>query len=118
MTVTASMQELVRSAAEAAADKKAKDIVILNISELTPMADYFVICSATSGTQIEAVARAVEEKLEAKGLSCRAREGFAEARWVLMDFGDIVVHVFRPEERDFYNLERLWGDAVPIPFEA
>lgn len=110
--------QLAMEAATAAADKKAKDIKILDIESLTPMADCFVICSASSSTQIEAVARAVEEKVEQLGVRCRAREGLTEARWVLLDFGDLVVHVFRPEEREFYNLERLWGDAVEVPFEA
>ncbi|MCL6452478.1 MAG: ribosome silencing factor [Alicyclobacillus sp.] len=112
------IQSLALSAAAAAADKKAKDIVVLDIHELTPMADFFVLASANSGTQVEAVARAVEDKLDELGCRCRAREGLGESRWVLLDFGDVVVHIFRPEDRDFYNLERLWGDAVRVPFEA
>jgi ribosome-associated protein len=110
--------QLATEAATAAADKKAKDIKILDITALTPMADCFMICSANSSTQIEAVARAVEEKVNGLGISCKAREGLTDARWVLLDFGDLVVHVFRPEEREFYNLERLWGDAVEVPFEG
>lgn len=111
------MNEFALHAANAAADKKAKDILVLDIQELTPMADYFVICSANSGTQVEAVTRAVTEKLESLGLRCKGTEGMDEARWVLMDFGDVIVHVFRPEDREFYHLERLWGDAREIPFE-
>jgi len=111
------LQNLAESAAAAAADKKAKDIVILDIHELTPMADFFVIASATSGTQVEAVARAVEDKLHSLHCQCKSREGMKENRWVLLDFGDVVVHIFRPEDRDFYNLERLWGDAIRVPFE-
>lgn len=113
-----SRNDIALEAANAAADKKAKDILVLDIQELTPMADYFVICSANSGTQVEAVARAVTDKLESLGLRCKGTEGMDEARWVLMDFGDVVVHVFRPEEREFYHLERLWGDAHQIPFEV
>lgn len=105
-------------AASAAADKKAKDIVVLDIHELTPMADYFVICSANSGTQVEAVARAVRDRMSHLGVSCRGTEGLDEARWVLLDFGDLVVHVFREEERDFYRLDRLWGDGKTVPFEV
>lgn len=112
-----STDQLALQAAAAAADKKAKDIVVLDIHELTPMADYFVICSANSGTQLEAVARSVRDRLEELGLHCKGTEGMDEGRWVLMDFGDVVVHVFRPEEREFYHLERLWGDARQIPFE-
>ncbi|GMA52123.1 ribosomal silencing factor RsfS [Alicyclobacillus contaminans] len=109
--------QLALQAAAAAADKKAKDIVVLDIHELTPMADYFVICSANSSTQLEAVARAVRDRLEELGMRCKGTEGLEEGRWVLMDFGDVVVHVFRPEEREFYHLERLWGDARQIPFD-
>lgn len=110
--------QLATQAATAASDKKAKDIKILDLTGLTPMADCFLICSANSTTQVEAVSRAIEEKVEQLGVPCKAREGWTEARWVLLDFGDLVVHVFRPEEREFYNLERLWGDAVEVPFEA
>jgi ribosome-associated protein len=113
-----SVDRLALEAAMAAADKKARDIVILDIHDLTPMADYFVICSANSGTQVDAVARAVRDRLQSLGMQCRGMEGLDEAKWVLMDFGDVVVHVFRPEEREFYHLERLWGDARQIPFES
>ena len=111
------VDELALKAASAATDKKAKDVLVLDIQSLTPMADYFVICSANSGTQVEAVARAVKEKMGELGIACKSTEGLAEARWVLLDFGDLVVHVFRPEEREFYHLERLWGDARQVPFE-
>ncbi|MCL6626152.1 MULTISPECIES: ribosome silencing factor [Alicyclobacillus] len=110
-----SILELAKAAADAAADKKAQDIVALDIHELTPIADCFVICSARSGTQVEAVTRAVRDKLAEMGVDCKGTEGLDEARWVLIDFGDLVVHVFRPEEREFYHLERLWGDAKEIP---
>ncbi|MCL6636983.1 MAG: ribosome silencing factor [Alicyclobacillus sp.] len=115
--MTHSGEELALQAANAAADKKARDILVLDIQELTPLADYFVICSANSGTQVEAVAHAVRDKMESLGVPCRGTEGMDEARWVLMDFGDVVVHVFRPEERDFYHLERLWGDAKEVPLQ-
>lgn len=113
-----SVNDLALQAASAAADKKAKDILVLDIQSLTPMADYFVICSANSGTQIEAVARAVRDRMSEFGVPCNATEGLEEARWVLLDFGDLVVHIFRPEERDFYHLERLWGDGRQVPFEV
>ncbi|SFU93988.1 ribosome silencing factor [Alicyclobacillus macrosporangiidus] len=115
--MTHSVDHIALEAASAAADKKAKDIVVLDIHDLTPVADYFVICSANSGTQVEAVARAVTDKMAQLGVPCRGTEGMDEARWVLLDFGDVVVHVFRPEEREFYHLERLWGDARQVPFE-
>lgn len=112
------VDKLALEAAAAAADKKAKDIVVLDIHELSPIADYFVICSANSGPQIEAVAKAVRDRLEELGVPCKGSEGADEARWVLLDFGDLVVHVFRPEDREFYHLERLWGDARLVPFGA
>lgn len=113
----ASIDEIAKVAAQAAADKKASDIVVLDIQELTPIADYFVICSANSGTQMEAVANAVRDKLEETGVPCKGVEGMGEARWVLLDFGDVVVHVFRAEDREFYHLERLWGDAKAVEYE-
>jgi ribosome-associated protein len=113
---TEETQGIALEAAKAAADKKARDIVVLDIHDLTPMADYFVICSANSGTQMEAISKSVRDKMYGVGVSCRGTEGLDEAKWVLMDFGDIVVHVFRPEEREFYHLERLWGDAHVIAF--
>jgi ribosome-associated protein len=111
-----SIQALATAAASAAADKKAQDILVLDIRELTPMADYFVICSATSGTQVEAVTKAVRDRLGELGIPCKGTEGLQESKWVLLDFGNLVVHVFRPEEREFYHLERLWGDAEVVPF--
>lgn len=116
--MTHAVDDIALQAANAAADKKAKDILVLDIQSLTPMADYFVICSANSGTQVEAIARAVRDKMGELGIGCKATEGMDEARWVLLDFGDLVVHVFRPEEREFYHLERLWGDARQVPFEV
>jgi ribosome-associated protein len=108
------MVEWAQLAAIAASDKKAKDIVILDIRGLSVIADYFVICSGNSGTQVQAIVKEIREKLEKRGLTMKGMEGFDEARWVLLDFGDVVVHVFRQEERDFYNLERVWGDATQL----
>ncbi|GAX89225.1 ribosome silencing factor [Effusibacillus lacus] len=105
------MVEFAKIAAEAAADKKAKDIIMLDIRGLSVIADYFVLCSGNSTTQVQAIAEAVKEKMEKKGLRVRGMEGYDEAKWVLIDCGDVVVHVFRTEEREFYNLERVWSDA-------
>jgi ribosome-associated protein len=116
--VIPSVDKLALEAAAAAADKKAKDILVLDIHELTPMADYFVICSANSGPQIDAVAKGIRDRMAELGVPCKGSEGAEEARWVLLDFGDLVVHVFRPEDREFYHLERLWGDARLVPFGA
>lgn len=105
------VMEIAKLAADAAADKKARDVVILDIQGLSVIADFFVICSGNSSTQVQAIAKEVREKLGKKNISCKGAEGLDEAKWVLLDFGDIVVHIFRQEEREFYNLERLWGDA-------
>lgn len=105
------IERIARTAALAAEDKKATDVIVMNVQSLTPMTDFFVICSANSRPQVEAVAKAVRDSVQDAGMLCKGMEGMEEARWVLLDFGDIVVHVFRPEEREFYHIERLWGDA-------
>lgn len=106
--------ELARYAADAAADKKANDIVVLDINGLSVIADYFVICSGNSTTQVQAIANGVKQKLAKRGIEMKAIEGYDEAKWILLDFGDVVVHIFKPEEREFYNLERVWGDAQQL----
>jgi len=112
--MTERVLELARFAADAAADKKANDVVVLDIRSLTVVADYFIICSGNSNTQVQAIAKNVREKLEKRGVHMKSMEGYDEARWVLLDFGDVVIHVFRQEEREFYNLERVWGDAQQL----
>jgi ribosome-associated protein len=93
-------------------DKKARDLNSIDISRVTTLADYFVICSGTSSTHIKALVDEVEEKMKEAGVSCRHVEGYDTARWVLVDYGDVVVHVFHEEERSFYNLERVWADGI------
>ena len=92
-------------------DKKAKDILSINIEKLTTIASYFVICSGTSSTHIKTIADSVDEKLSQKGIQFLHKEGYNTARWILLDYGDIVVHIFHQEDREFYNLERLWNDG-------
>lgn len=112
MSGASTSQRLAIIAAEAASDKKASDIVAIDVAELLVVTDYFVICTGTSDIQVRAIAEAVEEQLERHaGVSAIGREGVDEARWVLLDFGDVVVHVFQPAEREFYRLERLWAEA-------
>lgn len=99
-------------AAEAAASKKAEDIVALNVADLLVVTDYFVIASGRTNIQVRAIADEIEEQLrERGGIKPIGREGQAEAKWILIDYGDLVIHVFQPEERGFYRLEKLWGDA-------
>lgn len=106
-----SARQLALLAAEAMDAKRAEDIVILDLRRHTPVADYFVIGSGETMVQIRAVADAVEEAMDEEGARLFGREGHARARWVLLDFGQVVVHVFGPEARRLYNLERLWAEA-------
>ena len=110
--------ELVIEAAEAASSKKADRIVILDVSELLVITDHFLICSGNNERQVRTIADEVEKQLlEARKVKPFRREGQREGRWILLDYVDFVVHVFGPEERDYYDLERLWADAPRIPFE-
>ncbi len=98
----------------AAEDKKAMNIVSLNIKQISLIADYFVICHGNSDTQVQAIATAIKKGIEEKGGHVRKMEGFDTARWVLVDIGDVVVHVFHRDEREYYNIERLWSDAKVV----
>lgn len=104
-------------AAEAAVDKKAEEVVILDVRGLTSYADYFVVASGTSDRQVNAIADAVEEKMKKAGHRPIGTEGYRRGHWVLMDFGDVVAHIFYDEARAFYDIEGLWGDAPRIPVE-
>ena len=106
--------QLLRAAAEAAAGKKASDLVGLDLSDLDGVADYFLICSGASEPQVKAIAEAVEEKLRAIGARPWHVEGREGRRWVLLDYVDLVVHVFHEKTREYYLLERLWGDARSV----
>lgn len=116
MTVTS--LELAKVAAFAADSKKAGDIVLLDLSSKTDVCDYFLICTGENSRQVDAIVDEVREKVSANcgvsPISCEGREGLS---WVLVDYGSVVVHVFRPETRDFYRLERLWGDAPRVPLD-
>ena len=102
---------LARRIVDLAEDKKASDIVLLEIRGLTTMADYFVICSGASERQLGAIADGIVESLREEDMRPIGREGSANAHWVLIDFGSVVVHVMAPPEREFYQLERLWAEA-------
>lgn len=107
--------ELAMLAAEAAADKKAIDVVVMDVAEALVITNYFVIASGATDRQVSAIIDEVEHRLKAAGASVRGREGERERKWVLLDYGDVVVHVFQPDEREFYRLEKLWSDAPRIP---
>ena len=99
-------------------DLKANDVVILNLSGVTDMTDYFVIASGTSDTHVRAIAEHVMEQMKKEGVSVHHVEGLTQGRWVLLDYVDFVVHLFHPALRQFYQLERLWGDAEAVALDA
>jgi ribosome-associated protein len=105
---------LARRIVDVAADKKASDLVLLQVGALTTLADYFVICSGGSERQLDAIADAIIEALRGDGQRPIGREGNAATHWVLLDYGAVIVHVFAPPEREFYQLERLWGAAPAL----
>jgi ribosome-associated protein len=116
MAATEESIHLAEVAAQAAADKLATDIVLIDVSEQLAITDLFVIASGNNERQVEAIVDEVEEKLRGAGAKPIRREGRRDDRWVLLDYGDIVVHVMHQEERVFYALERLWKDCPFIPF--
>lgn len=105
---------LARRIVDVCVDKKASDVVLLGVGELTTVADYFVICSGGSERQLGAIVDGVTEALREEGLKPIGREGAAGAHWLLLDYGSVIVHVFAPPERDFYALEKLWADAQTL----
>jgi ribosome-associated protein len=106
--------EIAQLVATAAEGKKAQDVTILDIRGLSTFADYFVICHGNSQIQVQAIVKEIKDQALKKGINIKGIEGLRDARWVLIDLGDVVVHVFHKDERDFYDLERLWGDARQV----
>lgn len=115
MTATAENIHLVEVAAGAAREHGGEDMLALDVSGPLPLADCFLLVSAASERTVRAIADAVEEALADEGVRSLRREGRGEARWVLVDFGDVVVHVFHTEDRAYYSLERLWSDCPQVP---
>jgi ribosome-associated protein len=105
----------VAKAVRAALDKMATDVVVLDLRESQAFTDFFLLCSGQNPRQVKAIADAIEEALRAAKIRPAHVEGYDRAEWVLLDFFDFIVHVFAPQTRDFYSLERLWGDAERIP---
>lgn len=106
--------KMAKLAYEALADKKAEGIKIIDIHEVSVLADYFIIASGTNRNQVQAMADNVEEELHKAGFSLKQTEGYNTANWILMDFGDLIVHMFDSENRLFYDLERIWRDGKTI----
>lgn len=112
--MTLSPQEKVNIIVQAAEERKSFDITILDIRTVSIVADYFIICSGRSNTHVQAIAENIQKRLKETDTRALHLEGFKEGRWILLDYGDVVVHVFQEAERQFYNLERLWRDAEVV----
>lgn len=115
MTASSAAIDLARQAARAADDIGGSDFVAVDVSEPLPLADIFLLVTGRSERNVQAIADAIEDSLNDSGVKTLRREGRAEGRWVLLDFGDLVCHVFHEEERLFYSLERLWKDCPVVP---
>lgn len=111
-------KEMTQIAYRALSDKKGEDIKIIDISEISVLADYFLIVSGNSENQVRALVDNVEEEMHKAGYSLKQREGYGSGNWVLMDFGDIIVHIFDRENRIFYDLERIWRDGKIVDIES
>jgi ribosome-associated protein len=118
LTASDRARELATAAALAAADKLATDVVALDVSDQLVITDVFLLASAPNDRQVRAIVESIEERLQGLGVKPVRREGEREGRWVLIDFGDLVVHVQHAEEREYYALERLWRDCPPIDLPA
>lgn len=117
MTATAHAHELLQIAALAADSKQAEDLVALDVSGPLPLADIFLLATGRNERNVISIASEIEDKLIAAGHKPLRREGRSEGRWILLDFGDLVVHVFHSEDRMYYSLERLWKDCPAIPID-
>ena len=107
-------KDMAKTACLALEDKKAVDIKVIDIEKVSTLADYFIIASGTNRNQVQALAENVEEMLEKAGYRPKQIEGYQNANWILMDYGDIIVHIFSREDRLFYDLERIWRDGTSV----
>lgn len=111
------IKKMAALAVEALEDKKAEDICVIDISKVSVLADYFIIAGGNNQSQVQALSEAVDEKLGRNGYPVKQTEGYDSANWILLDFGDIIVHIFDRENRLFYDLERIWSDGNKIDKE-
>ena len=109
--------KMVRTAYQALEEKKGQNIRVLDISKISVLADYFIITNGTSDSQVNALVDNVDEKMHKAGYSLKQQEGHGGESWILMDYGDVIVHIFDKENRPFYDLERIWNDALPVEIE-
>ena len=105
------IEQIVETAKKAMEDKKAENVKVIYIGEISSVADYFVICSASNSSQLEAIVDNVSESLAKQSVYSKKQEGNRNSGWILMDYGDVVIHVFLREDREFYNLDRIWSDG-------
>ena len=110
-------KKMVKIAYHALDEKKAEDIKIINLEGISVLADYFIIANGTNSSQVQALVDNVEEELHKAGYSLKQRDGYSNGNWVLLDFGDVIVHIFDRENRLFYDLERIWRDGKEIAFD-
>ncbi len=114
----AAAKEIALKAAKILDSKKARDVKIIRVNEQTIIADYFVIAGGTSRTQVNSLADEVEYKLGLEGINPSKVEGRGQGTWVLLDYDSVLIHVFNPQSREFYNLEKLWAESTPVEFES
>ena len=107
-------KKMALAAIDALEDKKAEDIRVIDISEVSPLADYFIIANGTNRNQVQAIANNVDEFLGKAGYHAKATEGYSTANWILMDYSDVIIHIFSTEDRAFYDLERIWRDGKVV----
>jgi ribosome-associated protein len=118
VSAAASAEHKARRAARAALDKKAIDLTVLDVQGVSSVTDYFLVCSGRSAPHVKTIADAIREELKADGVRPLHTEGQPESGWVLLDYGDVLMHVFLEDTRAYYALERLWGDAPSIPVDG
>lgn len=111
-------KEILQTVYDACEDRQADNIVVLDMEGITPIADYFLICEASNERQVQAISRAIKNALDEHGIEIKRMEGFDQARWILLDLDYVVCHIFHKEERGYYNLERLWGDATEVTLDG
>ncbi|UXR77352.1 MULTISPECIES: ribosome silencing factor [unclassified Staphylococcus] len=109
--------ELLMLSVQAVDEKKAEDIISINMQGISDIADYFLVCHGNNERQVQAIAKTVKDKAEEQGIHVKRMEGYDEARWILIDLADVVVHVFHKDERDYYNLEKLYQDAEILGYQ-
>ena len=112
------VEQMVKVAYIAIDDKLGQDIAIINIGKVSSLCDYFVIATGSSARQVKAIADSVQDALTEQGIEPRAKEGYETQSWILLDYGDIIVHIFDEENRGFYNLEKLWKDAPYVDVDT